>query len=216
MELPPIRIGSRVFTALFPDLMRPMRTDERRALKESIRKRGVLVPVLVDEKDRIIDGINRAMICAELGYPRLPAEVRANLSLDQKRELAQWMNYARRHLSPEERAQVREQDRLRRVAKRMEGRTIQSIAEEEGVPIKQVHRDVEPVLSCDKTDSPGVEADTAARVIGKDGKSYPARKPRRKASAPAMEPSRLDTFVALWSTFTDDEKAFLRRWITSH
>jgi hypothetical protein len=66
-----VRIGKDTFTILFPDLLRPLTEQERRELKDSIRKHGVRVPLIVDEHKGIIDGANRATIVAEL----LPFEV---------------------------------------------------------------------------------------------------------------------------------------------
>ncbi|HSJ73819.1 MAG TPA: tyrosine-type recombinase/integrase [Miltoncostaeaceae bacterium] len=48
--------------------------DEYAALKADIREHGILYPLIVDEDGRILDGVHRARIAAELHPPddRLP------------------------------------------------------------------------------------------------------------------------------------------------
>ena len=49
-----------MFTILFPDLLRPLTERELIDLRKSIRRRGVAVPIIVDEEDGgVIDGGNR-------------------------------------------------------------------------------------------------------------------------------------------------------------
>jgi ParB-like chromosome segregation protein Spo0J len=49
-------------------LLLPALTDEEyAALKADIREHGILCPLIVDEADRILDGVHRARIAAELG-----------------------------------------------------------------------------------------------------------------------------------------------------
>ncbi len=70
-------------------------------LRESIRARGVLMPILVDEDGVVIDGHHRAHIAAELGV-ECPREVRPGLTETEKRSLAYELNSARRQLSREQ------------------------------------------------------------------------------------------------------------------
>ena len=56
-------------------LLPPLRPDERSQLEADIRKRGVLVPVELDEEGRILDGHHRAEIARTLGL-EIPTLVR--------------------------------------------------------------------------------------------------------------------------------------------
>jgi hypothetical protein len=79
--------------------------DALAGLAASIRDKGVLIPVVVDEAGAIIDGHHRAMIADSLGieYPRT---VRTGLSAAEKRVLAVELNVARRHLTDAQRVQL--------------------------------------------------------------------------------------------------------------
>jgi DNA modification methylase len=75
------------------------------ALRDNIAINGVLVPILVDENKRIIDGNYRKGIADELGYD-CPEIVQEGLTEDEKRTLARALNLARRQLTAEEKRQV--------------------------------------------------------------------------------------------------------------
>lgn len=76
----------------------PLRPEEREALKADIAKRGVLVPVEVDEDGNILDGFHRTEIAQELGI-EAPTIVRSGWSEEAKVEHAIKINMLRRHLS---------------------------------------------------------------------------------------------------------------------
>jgi len=76
--------------------------EQFEALKADIAKRGVVVPVLMDEFGAILDGHNRARACRELGINDYPIEVRRGLSEPEKRALARNLNALRRHLTREQ------------------------------------------------------------------------------------------------------------------
>jgi site-specific DNA-methyltransferase (adenine-specific) len=78
---------------LFPAL----RVEAYNALRTDISKRGVLVPVELDESGNILDGHNRATIAAELGI-RYPTITRTFASEEDKREHILKINLLRRHL----------------------------------------------------------------------------------------------------------------------
>jgi len=80
-------------------LLAPLRPEELAALEADIQKRGVLLPVEVDEDGQILDGHHRAAIAARLRLP-CPTLVRRFASEQEKREHAIKMNLARRHLDP--------------------------------------------------------------------------------------------------------------------
>ncbi len=80
---------------LFPEL-----TDEEyKDLKEDIAKRGVQVPVELDEHGNILDGHHRVKICKELNIKDYPIITRFDLSEQEKRVHIRKLNIARRHLS---------------------------------------------------------------------------------------------------------------------
>lgn len=97
------------FTAQFADLLRPMTSEERAYLTESVREDGIKTPILIDETNGLIDGINRLSIAVELDlHPiEVPFKVMAGLSPDEKRRIALSLNTARRHLTGEEIHQAR-------------------------------------------------------------------------------------------------------------
>ena len=75
------------------------------ALRDNIAVHGVLVPILVDEDKRIIDGNYRKNIADELGYD-CPELMQEGLGDDEKRTLARALNLARRQLSTEDKRQL--------------------------------------------------------------------------------------------------------------
>ena len=75
------------------------------ALRDNIAVHGVLVPILVDETRRIIDGNYRKAIADELGYD-CPEIVQGGLTDEEKRTLARALNLARRQLTAEQKRQL--------------------------------------------------------------------------------------------------------------
>jgi len=82
-------------------LFNPLRAEEYEALRADIAKRGVLVPVELDEDGHILDGHHRVRACNELGID-YPTVVRAGLDEGGKFEHVLKMNLLRRHLTPVE------------------------------------------------------------------------------------------------------------------
>jgi ParB-like chromosome segregation protein Spo0J len=103
-----IAINGTTFSCPFADLLPPLKPDERAALLQDIRQRGVAVAVVVDELNAVLDGHNRLEIASELGLPGVPVKVVTGLGDDEKRALALDLNLHRRHLSREEVRQVLE------------------------------------------------------------------------------------------------------------
>lgn len=146
---------------LLPDLA----ADEYEALKADIARRGVQVPVEIDEAGAILDGHQRVRAWTELhdaglplgDYPRI---IRAGFSEDQKFEHALILNLNRRHLTDEQRKEL-----TRRLRER--GWSTGRIAEVEKVSDETVRRDLSDA---------GSTYVEPARVTGRDGKSYPAHR----------------------------------------
>lgn len=145
------------------------------ALRSSIRRWGVLQPIIKDQDGNIIDGHHRARIAAEEGVD-CPIKVRAVVDDAEAQDLARSLNTDRRHLEPDMRRQV--------VAElRAEGHSLRAIAGAVGVDPKQVRRDISQVGT---VSPPGT-------VVGADGKRYPSTRPKPAEVAVALvdaEPER--------------------------
>ena len=86
---------------LFPELSQ----EERDQLAASIREKGVIVPIIVDENGTIIDGHHRKAIADALGID-CPTDVRRGLPDHEKRLLAFDLNTNRRHLTDAQKIMV--------------------------------------------------------------------------------------------------------------
>jgi ParB-like chromosome segregation protein Spo0J len=79
--------------------------DEYEALRESIREKGVIEPVVTDEEGNVIDGHHRVKACEELGI-KYPTRVIAGFSEEQKQDLSVELNMHRRHLTKEQKKEL--------------------------------------------------------------------------------------------------------------
>jgi hypothetical protein len=86
-------------------VMPALAADEYGALRDDIAERGVVVPVVVDQHGRTLDGHHRQQIAAELGID-YPTEVHHVTDDDDARDVALTLNLARRHLSREQRREL--------------------------------------------------------------------------------------------------------------
>lgn len=86
-------------------VMPPLSPEQYGALREDIARRGVLVPVVVDQHGRILDGHHRRAIADSLGVD-CPVEVREVADDDAARDVALTLNLARRHLTREQRREM--------------------------------------------------------------------------------------------------------------
>lgn len=152
--------------------------DVRAALRDSITRFGVLVPIAVTPEGQIIDGHNRWDIAQELGVP-CEQKVYPVSTPEQALELAETLNMDRRHLDRDTRATLA-------VSLREQGHSLRAIAGALGVGKSTVADDLatedgDLQLSDDRTaatedgDDEGTATPSDARpVTGLDGKSYPA------------------------------------------
>lgn len=141
---------------LFPDLD----PATEAALRASIERFGVLVPVAVDQHGDILDGHHRIRIANELGV-KYRTDVIHVTDDEQGREIARTLNADRRQLDPEQRRQV--------VAElRKQGHSQRAIAGALGVSHTTVQNDI----------ASGGNYLPPERTIGKDGKTYPATRPK--------------------------------------
>jgi hypothetical protein len=168
-----IVVGGKRFRVLFPDLLLPLTAAERAGLRQKMQaSRRVEVAVIVDENNGIIDGINRLTLAAELGITDVPLDVRAGLTLEQKRDLAITVNTERRHLSQEEKREA-----IARQLKAQPERSNRQVAAEVGVD----HKTVATVR--ENLEATG-EIPQLERTEGADGKSRPASRPASPSSPP--------------------------------
>lgn len=82
-------------------LLPPLTHNELNDLRESIKEKGVLVPIIEDEHGNVIDGHHRKMICEELGID-CPKTVIPNLTEEEKRSNSRMLNITRRQLNTEQ------------------------------------------------------------------------------------------------------------------
>ncbi len=130
------------------------------ALTESIRRWGVVVPIVIDQNGQIIDGHHRHTIADELGID-CPVEQVTVDSDEDAAELAVSLNVDRRHMGIDQRREI--------VAHlRSEGHSLRAIAGAVGVSQVTVRNDliVNPLTMPD-------------RINTSDGRTYPATRPAK-------------------------------------
>jgi hypothetical protein len=83
-------------------MLPPLTGEEYGALKADIDEHGILYPVILDEGDRVLDGVHRVRIAAELGIDP-PVSRHTGLDDERKLHLAVGLNMRRRHLDADRR-----------------------------------------------------------------------------------------------------------------
>lgn len=157
---------------LFPSL--DVATEQ--ALRESIRRFGVLVPVVRDQHGQVIDGHHRSRIAGEEGV-KFRVDV-VNCADDREaKEIAATLNADRRQLGAGQRREIV-------AALRADGHSIRAIAGATGVSLGTVHADL---------DKSGVQPE---HVAGRDGKTYPARRPTVIAATDEREAAKAQDLLA--------------------
>lgn len=172
-SLPSVTVGGITYQLPFEDLLPALGDDDLKALRDDIRDRGIVVPIIVDEHHNVIDGANRLRIAAELGIRNLPVDIRPGLSHPEKEELAEDLNPHRRHLSRE---QLR--DAIARRLKRTPEQSDRQIAAAVGV-------DHHTVASIRRGLQATGEFPQLPKTIGRDGQ---IRSPPRLAPARRITP----------------------------
>lgn len=146
-------------------VMPALSDEEFDALKASLREHGCLVAIEYDEDGNVLDGHHRLRALRELGVTSHPRVIRAGLgSHSEKVAHALALNVHRRHLTPTQRSEA-----IMRL--REAGWSVRRIASATGIPKSTVARDVQG--------SPERGPDA---VVGDDGRTYKARKPKRPAT----------------------------------
>jgi predicted transcriptional regulator len=113
----------------YSELLPPLSSEEKDALRSSIEAEGVLVPIDVDSDGNVLDGHHRFKC-----DPKAPRVVRTEVKTDaERRAFVFRSNLARRNLSVTQRTEVKA--RLRAVARdlKTEGKTQEQIAAMLGV-----------------------------------------------------------------------------------
>lgn len=147
------------------------------ALRESIRRWGVIVPVVRDQDGRLVDGHQRTRIARELGLAVPTREVEV-ANREEADALGVSLNIDRRHLTVEQRKEIA-------AGLRANGHSTRAIAGALGVSQTQVVRDL-------ATGEPG-GSPPPKKTTGRDGKQYPATRPRQPAPPSRRVPFNEET-----------------------
>lgn len=142
------------------------------ALRASIQRFGILVPVVRDQHDRIIDGHHRVRLAEELGV-EYPVTVVTVANAREATEVARTLNADRRHLTPEQRREVVGHLRAN-------GHSTRAIGAALGIDAKTVRNDLARGDQSPRDDTQAFNVENLTesdRVLGLDGKSYPAQRP---------------------------------------
>lgn len=145
-------------------LFSPLDAGTEAALRASIRRFGVLVPIVVDQHGKVIDGHHRQRLAAEL-HVKCPREIQRVDDESHAHALAVTLNTDRRHLTAEQRRDVVVHLDSKRTPDGQKQHSTRAIAHALGVDQKTVVNDLV-----------GEERSSPERVVGRDGKSYPATK----------------------------------------
>lgn len=203
----------KMFTILYPDMLRPLTSEEFESLVDSVRKYGVQTPVIVQDYKTfgIIDGIHRVRAYARLesegqDLPELPVTMpEIVMSEDQQRTLALELNLERRQLTPAEVQQHRSNAAKREAARKAvladPTRSNNAIAKEVGVSDKtvaSVRTEMESTSEIPKSEGGRVGADGRtinAANIGKRKEPEPTPRPEVKpvkSAPPALVQAEVD------------------------
>lgn len=161
------------------------------ALRASIERFGVIVPVVRDQHGTIIDGHHRARIAADLGA-ECPEDTVIVSGEDEAREIARHLNTRRRHLSGE---QLREH--IVMLAQRVTPAGIGELSQGEIARVIGVSQQYVSTVLKDPELTTDCELPDLRR--GADGKVRPAN--REPASAPAepAPPAALFSDASEWA-----------------
>jgi ParB-like chromosome segregation protein Spo0J len=138
----------------------PLPAPEYAQLRDSIRDRGVLQPLLITSDHVLIDGHERWKAIRELGLAKYPLRIIGNLDEAERKELAIRLNVERRHLSRAERQRL-----LEMILREAPARSTREVADMLKVGKSTVSRTRQQVLA-------GVPNGTPEIINGRDGKSY--------------------------------------------
>ena len=148
-------VGVSESNQLFPTLEPAVKA----ALRASIERFGVLVPIVLDGDGHLLDGHHRRDIAVELGVTCPATQV--PYTGDEAVEVAKTLNLDRRHLSTEQRREMA-------VDLRIQGHSLRAIGGALGVDPMTVRKDLSIVEASTMPD----------RIRTSDGRGYPSRRPK--------------------------------------
>jgi ParB-like nuclease domain len=138
----------------------PLPAQEYAQLRDSIRDRGVLQPLLTTADHVLIDGHERWRAIQELRLTKYPIRIVGNLSEAERKELAIRLNVERRHLSRAERQRL-----LEMILQEAPAKSTREYADMFKIGKSTVSRARQKVLA-------GVPNGTPEFINGRDGKTY--------------------------------------------
>jgi tRNA G46 methylase TrmB len=139
----------------------PLPAQEYAQLRDSIRERGVLQPLLITNNHVLIDGHERWKAICELGLSKYPIRIIGNLDEAERVDLAIRTNLERRHLTVAQRREL-----AARLLKTDPGRTNRSVAGTVGCDHKTVGKIRGRLLQ------DGEIPNLGRATAGRDGKTY--------------------------------------------
>jgi len=89
----------------YEKILPPLSKEEYEALKNSIKKEGLLIPIVVNEENTIVDGHHRYKICKELGISVRVVTKKFSNKLEE-RKFVILSNLHRRHLNAYQKAEM--------------------------------------------------------------------------------------------------------------
>jgi len=171
-----IQFGEVKFTLKYTSCLPPLESEEFEKLKADIMQHGILIPIVVDEDFCVIDGAHRLEIAQQLQMQQIPFQIRPRLSEDEKWNMAENLNFHRRHLSQEKIRKIIEENRnkLPRLALtlRQDGHSYRQIGDQ----LKISHKHARHIINQQATGTE-VPLDLPQTIKGKDGKVRPAIRP---------------------------------------
>lgn len=148
-------------------VMEELTAEEYAELKESIRQKGILLPVEIDQDGNVIDGYNRSQIAKELQAEGITVDVPTRQKVykneEEKRETAYILNMKRRQLDKDGKKRIAE-----KMLKEFPAKSNRQIAE-------VVNLNHETVGAIRKKLESGGEIRHQDKVVGKDGVSQPVK-----------------------------------------
>jgi ParB-like chromosome segregation protein Spo0J len=161
-------------------LFKPRPACEREFLRASIKEKGVLVPVIIDEKRAILKGHHRYDICLELGIKDIPVKIVHGLTEEQKRDLILELGSTHRSLTISDRKELAKNELIHRhgnISDNALGKLV-------GLSDKTVKAVRQPLI--DSSEIPNLSA-----RLDKNGVSQSARK-RRLPKAPSLDEAKAE------------------------
>jgi hypothetical protein len=198
-EVRTVMIGEKKYKLPFFDQI-PYDDKQREALRESIREKGVVVPVILWKEEStattetVVDGANRVLCAAAEGLDKIPSVKRSFASEAEARAEGERLNFDRRHLTRDQLSEQRKARIARIEEARAAGETIRAIAAREGISKSQVGKDADAVHQgtkrafCDRCKRVGtVQGCHACKIAEREARKRKAdAKKKRDAAAPSV------------------------------